>query len=73
MRITIRDGERTVSLETGKHSRVHLREAEESALRMLAALPGPPGEPAKQEAFGFSLSADTERADPIPEPYDDEE
>ncbi|WP_329131533.1 hypothetical protein OG552_10450 [Streptomyces sp. NBC_01476] len=45
-----------------------LRRVENSALRMLAALQQePPAEPEPEEVpFGFSLSADTERAAPPP-------
>jgi hypothetical protein len=72
MRLTLTDGDRKVEIVVGGDSRELLQAAEQSALRMLAAVPPPAAEPERvQEAFGFALSADTERAVPD-EPFDSE-
>ncbi|GHH57840.1 hypothetical protein GCM10018773_65750 [Streptomyces candidus] len=65
MRLTLTDGHRKVKIVLAGASAEILEAAEQSALRLLAAVPPSTTEPEPaQEAFGFSLSADTERAVP---------
>lgn len=71
MRITVSSGDRTIDVRTEPHEHVTLQDMEQTALRMLNAVPPP--EPEPQPAFGFALSSDTQLA-PDPEPaYDTEE
>lgn len=73
MRITITDGSRSVDIHLRGHSAKLLRAAERSALRMLATLPPPAPEP-DQQAFGFCLSVQAERAEPpYPREHDTEQ
>lgn len=62
-------GDRIVDVRTQPREHVTLREAEDTALRLLHAVPEPA--PVPEQTFGFCLSSDTELA-PDPEPQHDE-
>lgn len=73
MRIYLSAEGRTVQLTTSPKERVSLRDAEETALRLLKALPAPATEPEKTPiGFAGSVESDTERA-PAPESATDDE
>ncbi|WP_333745682.1 hypothetical protein [Streptomyces sp. IBSBF 2950] len=69
MRLTVRAPGREIDIELGQSSTAALKAAETTALRLLEAMPSE--QPAADVPFGFSVSTDTERADPPPEPDDD--
>jgi hypothetical protein len=74
MRLTIRSAGREIDIRLAQDDTAALAAAEHTALRLLGALPDEPEQPAEEEMpFGFSLSTDTERADPEPPYTDDEE
>ncbi|MFI7240097.1 hypothetical protein [Streptomyces cyaneofuscatus] len=66
MRLKLTDGDRQVELVVDGDAPGTLEAAEQCALRLLAALaPGPAASPPGDEVpFGYSATADTERADP---------
>ncbi|MDX3165825.1 hypothetical protein PV516_18745 [Streptomyces scabiei] len=71
MRLTVRAPGREIDIDLGQNSTAALKAAETTALRLLAAMPAEQPEP--EVPFGFAVSAvsaDTERADPPPEPDD---
>lgn len=73
MRITLTSGEKTVDVRTDPGEQVTLRAAEGAALRLFNSLPGADSATGDQ-AFGFSLSSETERADePGPAGGDEDE
>ncbi|MFJ4966070.1 hypothetical protein ACIP6P_27095 [Streptomyces sp. NPDC088729] len=73
MRLIVRSAGREIDIRIAQDDTDALAAAEHTALRLLGALPDEPEQAAEEELpFGFSLSTDTERADPEP-PYNDEE
>ncbi|MEU3704701.1 hypothetical protein AB0E82_20730 [Streptomyces anulatus] len=73
MRLIVRSAGREIDIRIAQDDTDALAAAEHTALRLLGALPDEPEQEAEEELpFGFSLSTDTERADPEP-PYTDEE
>ncbi|MFB7649471.1 hypothetical protein ACFC0S_16470 [Streptomyces sp. NPDC056084] len=69
MRLTVRASGREIDIELAQNSTAALKAAETTALALLKALPTP--EPENEEVpFGFTVSSDTERAEP--EQDDDE-
>ncbi|WP_435245106.1 hypothetical protein [Streptomyces tendae] len=74
MRLIVRAGGREIDIRIGQDDTAVLAAAEHTALRLLGALPAEPGQPADDETpFGFTLTTDTERAEPEPPHPDDEE
>lgn len=74
MRLIVRAGGHEIDIRIAQDDTVALAAAEHTALRLLGALPDEPEQPAEEDMpFGFSLSTDTERADPEPPETDDEE
>ncbi|MFE9812413.1 hypothetical protein [Streptomyces sp. NPDC005548] len=74
MRLTLTSGANTVDLRTDPGEGVSLRAAENTALRLLRALPQAKDEPEEEQPFGFSLSSDNERApEAAPVEEDDDE
>ncbi|MFJ9240991.1 hypothetical protein ACIRJ3_39140 [Streptomyces anulatus] len=76
MRLVVRSAGREIDIRIAQDDTAVLAAAEHTALRLLGALPDEPEQPEQaaeeERPFGFSLSTDTERADPEP-PYNDEE
>ncbi|MEU9774578.1 hypothetical protein [Streptomyces sp. NPDC047968] len=73
MRLIVRSAGREIDIRIDQDDTAALSAAEHTALRLLGTLPDEPEQTAEEELpFGFSLSTDTERADPEP-PYNDEE
>ncbi|HET6633990.1 MAG TPA: hypothetical protein VFH77_03075 [Streptomyces sp.] len=71
MRVLAQCGDRKVDIRVDGESPELLRQAERTAKRLLAALPQPlKQEP--QQAFGFALSGDAERAEPVYTDHDAE-
>ena len=68
MRLTVRAPGREIDIEVGQNSTAALKAAETTALRLLQALPAE--QPTAKVPFGYSVSTDTERADPPPEADD---
>lgn len=64
MRVLAQCGDRKVDIRVDGESPELLRQAERTAKRLLAALPDPPA-PEPQQAFGFALSAEAERAESV--------
>lgn len=60
MRLTVTAGGRTVDLRTDPTEGVSLRAAEKAVLRLFRSIPA--DDDGEDQAFGFALSSDTERA-----------
>lgn len=74
MRYTVEAGDCKVEIEISSDSPADLmRAVEESAARLLVLASGSKTATSPKPPFGYSLSADIERAEPQPEQADDNE
>ena len=62
MRLTVTAVGRAVDLRTDPTEGVSLRAAEKAVLRLLKSIPADNNGDGEDQAFGFALSSDTERA-----------